>query len=178
MPRYLFFCLIITALWWGSGKQVSCACQDRAKSSSIKANMHTFQTALETYAVDWGGRYPQNVQELFKESTRYKYWKDFQNPIDATSGYGSAYIDHRELLIRLKQEKQERERQRKAVIQLPAVIMGIQVREIKDENDGFLPGIVIYDVNADQATYYIYSMNPDGQWMTDRGQPFVLTNAR
>ena len=35
--------------------------QDRAKISSVKANMHTVQTMLETYGVDWGGTYPTTV---------------------------------------------------------------------------------------------------------------------
>ena len=32
-------------------------------------------------------------------------------------------------------------------------------------------------VNEDRTTYYIYSMNPDGRLMADRGQPFVLSNS-
>jgi type II secretory pathway pseudopilin PulG len=39
------------------------AAQDRAKLSSVKANMHTVQTMLETYAVDWG-EFTQMQQQL------------------------------------------------------------------------------------------------------------------
>jgi prepilin-type N-terminal cleavage/methylation domain-containing protein len=56
--------------------------QDRAKVASVKANMHTFQTALETYAVDWGGQYPTNVVNAKSQATTDGYWKDFINPID------------------------------------------------------------------------------------------------
>ena len=59
--------------------------QDRAKVSSVKANMHTFQTALETYGVDWGGNYPDNVTNLQTEATNGKYWKAFSNPFTSMS---------------------------------------------------------------------------------------------
>ena len=58
--------------------------QDRAKVASVKANMHTYQTALETYAVDWGGQYPATETGARTDSTdnNGNYWKDFTNPID------------------------------------------------------------------------------------------------
>ena len=58
--------------------------QDRAKVASVKANMHTYQTALETYAVDWGGQYPADEEGAKDDSTdnNGNYWKDFTNPID------------------------------------------------------------------------------------------------
>lgn len=57
--------------------------QDRAKVASVKANMHTYQTALETYAVDWGGQYPQSETgaQTDSEQNNGNYWKDFTNPI-------------------------------------------------------------------------------------------------
>lgn len=66
--------------------------QDRAKVSSVKANMHTFQTALETYAVDWGGVYPENVTELHTEASAAAndYWKDFKNPFTNAEGNAAA----------------------------------------------------------------------------------------
>lgn len=66
--------------------------QDRAKVSSVKANMHTFQTALETYAVDWGGVYPATSAELKTAGTANNYWKEFKNPFTNASDAGS-YTD-------------------------------------------------------------------------------------
>lgn len=54
--------------------------------SSLKENMHTFQTMLETYAVDHEGVYPQNISELIIEakSSKYgSYYKKIMNPLDA-----------------------------------------------------------------------------------------------
>ena|SRR3990167_2234921 len=65
--------------------------QDRAKISSIKANMHTVQTMLETYGVDWGGTYPTDVAQLVTESRTASnpYYKDFVNPF-TSQGMGAA----------------------------------------------------------------------------------------
>lgn len=54
--------------------------KDRAKISSVKANMHTLQTMLETYAVDNNGSYPKNIKELQIEATQKGYWKELYNP--------------------------------------------------------------------------------------------------
>ena len=43
----------------------------RAKLSSLKANMHRVQTAVETYAVDWSGLYPESI-EILETETRNK----------------------------------------------------------------------------------------------------------
>ncbi|MGE3724928.1 MAG: type II secretion system protein [Candidatus Sericytochromatia bacterium] len=61
--------------------------QDRAKISSIKANMHTVQTMLETYGVDWGGTYPSSATALITESLAASnpYYKDFVNPFTSQS---------------------------------------------------------------------------------------------
>lgn len=65
----------------------------REKVSSVKANMHTFQTIVETYAVDHGGVYAQDVQTLRREAMKSAdtsaYWKDFNNPF--TNGTGQNY---------------------------------------------------------------------------------------
>lgn len=56
--------------------------QDRAKVSSVKANMHTAQTMLETYAVDWGGTYAATSGDLKTEAGLKAYDKDFKNPFN------------------------------------------------------------------------------------------------
>ena len=58
------------------------AAQDRAKVSSVKANAHTLQTVLETYAVDWGGQYGSNLLNNQSEASGKGYWKDYKNPFD------------------------------------------------------------------------------------------------
>lgn len=60
--------------------------QNRAKVSSVKANMHTLQTMVETYAVDWGGEYPATLQQLHQEALKHDYWKDFTNPFNSEEG--------------------------------------------------------------------------------------------
>jgi general secretion pathway protein G len=65
------------------------AAQDRAKLSSVKANMHTFQTIAETYAVDWGGVYGSGVDTLKNEATSKSYWKVFKNPFTSTTDSGT-----------------------------------------------------------------------------------------
>ena len=62
--------------------------QDRAKLASVKSNMHTFQTILETYSVDASGNYPTNVQDIAisANSGNNKYWKEFKNPFTNVSG--------------------------------------------------------------------------------------------
>ena len=75
--------------------------QDRAKISSVKANMHTFQTIVETYGVDFGGVYPDTAANLKVEAiidtSTSAYWKEFNNPFTGVSGpdlsYGTATAD-------------------------------------------------------------------------------------
>lgn len=56
------------------------ASADRAKVSSVKSNMHTFQVMLETYGVDWQGTYPHSMAELSTEATTNRYAKSYTNP--------------------------------------------------------------------------------------------------
>ena len=56
--------------------------QNQNNLSSLKSNMHTFQTIIETYAVDWGGIYPKNVKDLEKSAIKSNYWKKLENPYD------------------------------------------------------------------------------------------------
>jgi len=56
------------------------ASQNRAKISSVKANMRTLQVTVETFGVDYT-RYPASYKELKDDATLKKYWKDYKNPI-------------------------------------------------------------------------------------------------
>jgi type II secretory pathway pseudopilin PulG len=71
---------------------------DQGQLSSVKSNMHTLQTMLETYAVDWGGVYPSNIQVLYREANKKDkgYWKDFSNPLTGNSGTGVSYANEGE----------------------------------------------------------------------------------
>ncbi len=71
--------------------------QERAQTLSVKANMHTFHTLVETYAVDWGGFYPDSVATLRNEAqnSEYEYWKEISNPFTDENGEGKAYLDYR-----------------------------------------------------------------------------------
>lgn len=63
---------------------------DRAKISSVKANMHTLQTLLETYSVDNGVLYPESIINLKKAAKKGNYWKEIKNPFDLAS---KTYMD-------------------------------------------------------------------------------------
>lgn len=66
--------------------------QDRAKISSVKANAHTVQTMLETYAVDYQGKYPTNRTELYNGANvtgGNNYWKELKNPFTAATSTSS-----------------------------------------------------------------------------------------
>ena len=57
---------------------------DRAKVANVKSNAHTAQTMLESYGVDFGGKYPDTVNALQSEAQTGAYWKAMSNPFDAT----------------------------------------------------------------------------------------------
>jgi prepilin-type N-terminal cleavage/methylation domain-containing protein len=57
---------------------------DRAKIANVKSNAHTVQTMLESYGVDFGGKYPDGVTNLQQEAQTGAYWKALSNPFDAS----------------------------------------------------------------------------------------------
>ena len=71
LNRISYFCLFFILI----NNLASFSCSLRAKVSNVKSNMHT----LETYAVDWGGNYPQNLSQLKKEAIKNKYWEPLKN---------------------------------------------------------------------------------------------------
>lgn len=72
----------------------------RSKISSVKANMHTLQTMIETYAIDWGGVYPQELEQVYAETRQpgREYWKDFTNPATGQTGLGQALANAKAFL--------------------------------------------------------------------------------
>ncbi len=65
--------------------------QNFARRSSVKANMHTLQTLVETYAVDSEGVYPENLDDLQQAAEKMDYWRVTINPFDAESPSMSDY---------------------------------------------------------------------------------------
>lgn len=68
------------------------ASQDRAKIASLKSNMHALQESAETYAVDWGGIYPEIGANLREEGINKKYWRDFKNPFSNGTDNGTTTL--------------------------------------------------------------------------------------
>ena len=126
--------------------------QDRAKISSVKANMHTVQTMMETYGVDWGGTYPDGAGAavaLQSEATNNTnaYWKDFSNPFTSLSTSA-------------------------------ALTNGLD--DIADPTATAVAqkGIVMLDETAtpDTTVYYIYGGDKVGAPIKDKGINLVLSN--
>jgi len=67
--------------------------QDRARIADVKSNMHVFRTSVETYAVDYGGLYPENVEQLHSEASNpeSRYWQEILNPFTKLPGETEAY---------------------------------------------------------------------------------------
>ncbi|PIQ24494.1 hypothetical protein COW36_24590 [bacterium (Candidatus Blackallbacteria) CG17_big_fil_post_rev_8_21_14_2_50_48_46] len=128
--------------------------QDRAKISSIKANMHTVQTMLETYGVDWGGTYPIGATapaDLITESRTASnpYYKDFVNPftsqgMGATGGTASNSFT--------------------TITATTAAAANI--------------GRVLLDAGVTSNTkYYLYGGDKVGALLKDKGNNFYLSNS-
>jgi len=101
MAAYLAWSLISMLIFAGTS--------DCSKSSSVKANMHTFQVLVETYAEKWQGRYPENAHILKQDANQNKgghrpYWKVFSNPYTHQKGLDKSYTQfdsvtyHRKLI--------------------------------------------------------------------------------
>lgn len=123
--------------------------------SSIKANMHTLQTMVETYAVDWGGVYAADLKGLKAEaqsSSAGKYWKDLTNPVSGKNGIGPQGA-----LLDIKDYKPN-----------SALAGGVVYEPIKQKN-------------ASIVLYYIYGIGKDGKFITEtykgKTQPFYLSNS-
>lgn len=128
----------------------------RSNISSVKANMHTFQTLVETYAVDWKGQYPPNVDALKEEAlvTGKDYWKEFTNPFTGQSGKNIAYTDITGF-----------------VIQANSVVSA------KSENAGKVIYEPVIDGHHNILRYFIYGLDRSGSTILDKGRNFTLSNS-
>ena len=127
--------------------------QDRAKISSVKANMHTVQTMLETYGVDWGGTYPTTVGTattgLIGESRQASnpYYKDFVNPF-SSQGMGAAAANVGNSLLD---------------------ITATTTVAAQAGKTGFNP--------SGTTKYYLYGFDKVGAVVKDKGTAFTLSNS-
>jgi type II secretory pathway pseudopilin PulG len=74
------YLLILVALVFIPGEIESK--KSRQRPASIKTNMHSLQTLVETYGVDWGTEYPTDLRVLETEAKTCEnpYWKEILNP--------------------------------------------------------------------------------------------------
>ena len=134
--------------------------QDRTLLSSVKANMHTIQTVLETYAVDWGGVYPENVETLKNEASSKNYWKVFKNPFNPFNPSPDAPVVINDSEYNLAKNT-------------------LQYKGQTIENAEFFKGAVTYEPGIDGQlilSYSVYGLDSDGDYIKDQGAIFYLTN--
>jgi len=112
---------------------------DAHKPSHVKANMHSFQTMVETYAVDWGEVYPRSSAALLEEAnqTPNPYWKELVNPFTDQEGFGQAFQD----------------------LGQPAVPGSIAYEAIPESKTGEIKGYKIY--GYDKGGKYVQDKNVD-----------------
>lgn len=138
------------------------SCGGDGRPSSVKANAHTIQTMVETYAVDWKGEYPNNINNLKLEASKNavnKYWKELQNPYTKLTGKGNAYDDFDKKLL----EKEDG---------------WFFNRSPNKGKAGCVYYYPIFDKTGKIFKYYIYASGKDGFWLTDNGTSFfALTNS-
>lgn len=121
----------------------------RVQESSVKANMHSLQTMIETYGVDWGGTYPENLHILVKEAQQNSnpYWKELTNPFTQQTGIG----------------------QQGAMLDFANYRAGNPLNQ----------GLVIYESSPSKSLYFIYGVDAQGNWVQDqsRNEAFYLSNS-
>lgn len=176
----LFLFLFTCSLGLVYTPQRLCACQERSPLSSVKANMHTLQTALETYAVDWKGTYPSHLSVLVAEAQQADYWKDFRNPVTRQDGLNGAIMDYPAFVSLARQAEQEQYQLSAYLSWPPRYVMGVPVnlsllaRDQKKKQA--LGGLVLYKA-LDAHHYVIYGTDNTGQLIQDREHVFELSNS-
>lgn len=156
-------------LLWTSPSASACS---YAPISSIKANQHQLQTILETYYEDHHA-YPPSTLLLKEEAVKQGYWKEFNNPLEYTQGYGEAYLDvaatdldekaHRVLTHKFK------------VPTAPKMYFGLRV--VKTIERGIYPrkGILLYQYISKQRYRVCAVGRKDYELIMDRDKVFCLS---
>ncbi|PKL75972.1 MAG: hypothetical protein CVV27_12640 [Candidatus Melainabacteria bacterium HGW-Melainabacteria-1] len=75
-------------------KEEAPVAEESSALSSLKANMYTVQTMVETFGVDHGGYYPKNVAELQTAASQPEadYWKALNNPFQDSENSDSSVV--------------------------------------------------------------------------------------
>lgn len=121
-----------------------------ATPNSVKSNMHTLQTMIETYAVDWGGIYPESLEAIESEAKieGRDYWKDFSNPYTQGSGIGF----------------------RGSMINFSEFSPGPEFKGLAIYQPVVKPGEPI-------VSYKVFGVDETGKLLQDKGKDFYLTNS-
>lgn len=138
--------------------------QDRAKIGAVKANMHAFQTIVETYGVDWGGGYPTDYASIQTEAQTKNYEKAFNNPFSGKQ-------------VSLQNDTD--------CLRLAEVVTGsfdpandYDTSVYAGPGGANCTGQVIYRRAISlSTTYALYALDKQARWVHDRGRVFALSNS-
>lgn len=153
----LFFLFISSA-------QPSGAC-DCARISGVKANMHTMQTMLEIFAVEYH-YYPASVRELefHGRTDANRYWRDFANPFTSNIGYLKSFADYHNMTD-----------YESILSDQYAEIFGFRFLILNRDLSDTIKGLVLYKRISKQK-YILYGVDKSGSLLKDKSRIFVLSN--
>jgi len=142
--------------------------QDRAKVSSVKSNMRTFQTMVETYGVDFGGRYPDTVDILEAAAGTGSYLKTYSNPFTGKALTVAATAEGEVLAEGIVYTDEPTTSQTTAIATVTAASALGQVVYRQPHITG--SGTEAY------TRYAIYGLDKAGVPVLDKGNVFTLSN--
>jgi len=118
--------------------------------------MHTMQTIVETYAVDWGGVYADNFETLYKEANIQgkAYWKDFVNPFNPSEK--NNVLDYEIYLISSDKSKFK-----------GTILYYVDSNFRKSTYD---------NTYGNYINYRIYGLQNEGNLLNENGKIFYLSN--
>ncbi|HEY9839807.1 MAG: hypothetical protein ACAI44_06975 [Candidatus Sericytochromatia bacterium] len=143
---------------------------------TVKANMFSLQTLLETYAVDHQGLYPPDVETLYRDASGSKgtYWKRVVNPFQEPP------ISPEEAPYILSLTNLEGSEQTDSATPSWSMSLGHWLMNYKAYQPGSkASGLVLYEPVTEAGklkNYRIYGADKDGQLLQDNGKAFVMSN--
>lgn len=168
----LFLCCALTLIvlfpnYIGTGGDV--------RVTSVMANMHTFQTALETYAVDYKGSYPVNALLLQQEGEKSGYWKNFRNPVTGREGYGLSFADISENQLREMKKNGPGDYLASPMRRYDLDFLGVRMLSIENKSSGFTGQVLYHRISSNK--YALYGSYTEGHKLIfERDKPLVLSN--
>jgi len=144
----LGFCL----LWVGLVLPTNLAETHFSHDWAVKRQMIELQTLLETYAVDAGGLYPQNREQLKQQALSGQYWKELDLPSCQD------YFLWQGIENQLKGKVPAK---RKTFLEVSDPIQACAIRYLPADNF---------------SGYFIYGYGPEQTRIKDKGQDFFLSN--